>query len=226
MKGGVIVKDRATYNKEFAARLKRYMDRAGLRAVDLSRATGISGGTLSEYLKGKYVPKQIKLYKIAEALHTTPAVLMGATDFSEMAKFIKERRLHLGLTQKEVADYTGVTEATVSRWESGEISNMRRDKIEKLSEILQVDPLSIMAAQNIEEDKDTPSYNLLEVLFKDNPTFLKKISHIEMTGTINEPGVIAKLTKQQQDRIKDIIMLTYEEAVRNGGIGVVHTVSE
>lgn len=161
MKGGVIVKDRATYNKEFAARLKRYMDRAGLRAVDLSRATGISGGTLSEYLKGKYVPKQMKLYKIAEALHTTPAVLTGTEDCSE-----------------------------------------------------------------IEEDRNTPSFNLLEVLFKDNPAFLKKISHIEMTGKINEPGVIAKLTKQQQDRIRDIITLTYEEAVRNGGIGVVHTVSK
>lgn len=37
------MKGRATYNKEFAARLKRYMDRAGLRAVDLSRATGIMG---------------------------------------------------------------------------------------------------------------------------------------------------------------------------------------
>ena len=30
--------------------------------------------------------------------------------------FIKNRRLALGLTQKEVADYTGVAEATVSRW--------------------------------------------------------------------------------------------------------------
>ena len=142
--------------------------------------------------------------------------------------FIKNRRLALGLTQKEeVADYTGVAEATVSRWESAEINNMRRDRIEKLSEILQVDPLSIMAAQHIDTPKeDNQSYNLLEVLFKDNPAFLKKISHIEMTGKINEPGVIAKLTKQQQDRIRDIIMLTYEEAIRNGGIGVVHTVSE
>ena len=141
--------------------------------------------------------------------------------------FIKNRRLALGLTQKEVADYTGVEEATVSRWESAEINNMRRDRIEKLSEILQVDPLSIMAAQHIDIPKENnQSYNLLEVLFKDNPAFLKKISHIEMTGKINEPGVIAKLTKQQQDRIRDIITLTYEEAVRNGGIGVVHTVSK
>ena len=136
--------------------------------------------------------------------------------------FIKNRRLALGLTQKEVADYTGVAEATVSRWESAEINNMRRDRIEKLSEILQVDPLSIMAAQHIDIPKENnQSYNLLEVLFKDNPAFLKK-----MTGKINEPGVIAKLTKQQQDRIRDIITLTYEEAVRNGGIGVVHTVSK
>lgn len=143
---------------------------------------------------------------------------------NDVGKFIKERRLDLRLTQKEVADYTGVAEATVSRWESGEISNMRRNRIEKLAKILQVEPLSIMAAQHLDDNKgDNQSYNLLEVLFKDNPTFLKKISHIEMTGKINEPGVIAKLTKQQQDRIKDIIMLTYEEAVRNGGIGVVHT---
>lgn len=141
--------------------------------------------------------------------------------------FIKNRRLALGLTQKEVADYTGVAEATVSRWESAEINNMRRDRIEKLSEILQVDPLSIMAAQHIDTPKeDNQSYNLLEVLFKDDPTFLKKISHIEMTGTINEPGKIAKLTKQQQDRIRDIITLTYEEAVRNGGIDLGHTVSK
>lgn len=141
--------------------------------------------------------------------------------------FIKNRRLALGLTQKEVADYTGVAEATVSRWESAEINNMRRDRIEKLSEILQVDPLSIMAAQHIDTPKeDNQSYNLLEVLFKDDPAFLKKISHIEMNGTINEPGKIAKLTKQQQDRIRDIITLTYEEAVRNGGIGLGHTVSK
>ena len=39
----------------------------------------------------------------------------------EMKDFIKQRRVKLGLTQKEVADYVGVSEATLSRWESGEI---------------------------------------------------------------------------------------------------------
>lgn len=46
---------------------------------------------------------------------------------------MRVRRLELGLTQREIADRVGVTEATVSRWESGDIRNMRRDKIQKIS---------------------------------------------------------------------------------------------
>ena len=42
---------------------------------------------------------------------------------------IRENRLALGLTMKEVADKVGVNEATISRWESGEIANMRREAI-------------------------------------------------------------------------------------------------
>lgn len=42
---------------------------------------------------------------------------------------IRENRLALGLTMKEVADKVGVSEATISRWESGEIANMRRGAI-------------------------------------------------------------------------------------------------
>ena len=34
---------------------------------------------------------------------------------------IKEKRILLGMTMKEVADKVGVSEATISRWESGEI---------------------------------------------------------------------------------------------------------
>lgn len=57
---------------------------------------------------------------------------------------IRMRRLDLGLTQKEVADRCGVTEATVSRWESGDIKNMRRDKIAILAHVLDVPPSVLM----------------------------------------------------------------------------------
>lgn len=63
---------------------------------------------------------------------------------TSIGKKIRDQRTKLSLTQRDVANYVGVTEATVSRWESGEIDNMRRDKIAKLADILRVSPLLIM----------------------------------------------------------------------------------
>lgn len=51
---------------------------------------------------------------------------------------IKERRKFLRLTLKEVAAAVGVAEATVQRWESGNIESIRADRITKLSSILQL----------------------------------------------------------------------------------------
>lgn len=66
---------------------------------------------------------------------------------------LKSRRKQLNLTQKEIAVFVGVSEATVSRWESGDIENMGRDKIAKLSEILKLSPGQIAGYK---EDPDTP----------------------------------------------------------------------
>lgn len=62
----------------------------------------------------------------------------------EIGYILRSKRKELKLTQKQVAEYCGVTEATISRWESGNISNMRRDKIYKLATILQLSPAEIM----------------------------------------------------------------------------------
>lgn len=57
---------------------------------------------------------------------------------------LKHRRIELSLTMLEVAKKVGVSEATISRWESGDIANMRRDKIVSLAKALQVPPAFIM----------------------------------------------------------------------------------
>lgn len=57
---------------------------------------------------------------------------------------IKRRRLELDLTLKDVAKALGVAEATVSRYESGEIQNMGIDKIEALSRVLRCSPGFLM----------------------------------------------------------------------------------
>ena len=57
-----------------------------------------------------------------------------------MNELIKTRRRELNITLEEIGAYVGVSKTTVQRWETGNISNMRRDRIKKLSEILQLDP--------------------------------------------------------------------------------------
>ena len=56
---------------------------------------------------------------------------------------LRSKRKELKLTMKQVADYVGVSEATVSRWETGNIANMGRDKIALLSQILKLSPGAI-----------------------------------------------------------------------------------
>lgn len=62
---------------DFAERLTQALDLRGLSAADLSRATGVSEGTISCYKKGKYQAKQNRVYDFARALRVDPAWLMG-----------------------------------------------------------------------------------------------------------------------------------------------------
>ena len=56
-----------------------------------------------------------------------------------MKELIRNRRKELNITLEEIGSYVGVSKATVQRWETGGIANMRRDRIKRLSEILQLD---------------------------------------------------------------------------------------
>lgn len=61
----------------------------------------------------------------------------------DIGELLKNKRLEKGLTQRDVADAVGVSEGTVSRWESGKIGNMRRDRIQALANTLSIDPVVI-----------------------------------------------------------------------------------
>ena len=51
---------------------------------------------------------------------------------------LKQLRLERGLTMLEVAKIVGVSEATISRYESGNIKNMRCDKLIRYAKALNV----------------------------------------------------------------------------------------
>lgn len=87
----------------------------------------------------------------------------------EIRNILKGRRIQLGLTQLDVAKAVGVSEATVSRWESGDIANMKRSRIAALANVLKISPAVIMGW------KDSPStpidtdelFNLIDAYKKD-----------------------------------------------------------
>ena len=57
---------------------------------------------------------------------------------------IKERRLSLGMTLLDVANALGVKEATVQRYESGEIKNPKHDTVLELAKIFRCTPAYLM----------------------------------------------------------------------------------
>lgn len=81
---------------------------------------------------------------------------------------IKNRRSELGLTLKDIADAVGVSEATVSRWESGDIKNMKRNKIADLANVLRISPGVIMGWEEPQEHYLTPeTARLAQEMFED-----------------------------------------------------------
>lgn len=60
---------------------------------------------------------------------------------------IKQQRIELGLTMKELANKVGVSEATISRWESGNIATMKQTKIALLAKVLGISPAILVSGE-------------------------------------------------------------------------------
>lgn len=61
-----------------------------------------------------------------------------------LSSVLTARRKELDLTLKEIADRVGVSEGTVQRWESGNIKNLRHERIARLADVLDVSPAYLM----------------------------------------------------------------------------------
>lgn len=75
----------------------------------------------------------------------------------EMSERIKLLRKEKGLTLEEVGNRVGVGKSTVRKWESGQIANMRRDKIALLAAALGVTPTQLMGWDEIEQKEEEPA---------------------------------------------------------------------
>lgn len=146
---------------------------------------------------------------------------------------IRNRRLELSMTMKEVAERVGVSEATVSRWESGDIENMRRDKIAALAKALQMPPAVIMGW----DDASIPSYPNIRPIAKKRfpvlgsvacgkPIYMaeEKEVYVDTTTDVKADFIlIAKGDSMTGARINDgdLVFVRQQPEVENGDIAVV-----
>lgn len=83
---------------------------------------------------------------------------MKAGEAVEFKDKVKTRRLELGLTLEDVAKTVGVSAPTIQRYESGEIKNVRKDKIKALADALKVTPSHLMDWNENPEVKKSFNY--------------------------------------------------------------------
>lgn len=77
-------------------------------------------------------------------------------DFGEK---IKALRINQGMTLEQVGDIVGVGKSTVRKWETGQIANMRRDKIALLAKALGTTPAFLMGWNIDESENEHPVSN-------------------------------------------------------------------
>ena len=91
---------------------------------------------------------------------------------TEMSIKIKRLRLERGMTLEQVAIIVGVGKSTVRKWETGMISNMKRDKIALLAKALGTTPAYLMGWDEENDTQDialTDAEQLLLELFRQVP---------------------------------------------------------
>lgn len=145
--------------------------------------------------------------------------------FMEIAKLIRERRLELGLTMKQLGQKAGASESAVSRWEAGETDNMKRTNIVKVADALHISPLAFLGYDI--SDKKTVKIPIVRHVVAGTSIFAQE--NIEGMVEINErdsKGVMFALKaigRSMEPRIQegDLLIIHKQDDVESGDMAVI-----
>lgn len=183
---------------EFKDILKKLRIEKGLTQNDLSKITGLTRSAIGMYELGKREPSFEVLELLADFFNVDMNTLLGKKDKREnnISKIdLKQRRLELGLTMKEIATAVGVSESTVSRWEAGNIANMKKNRLVALANILQI-PVSNLIDDN--------SNNELPELTQKNNKDFPQIRAIQRAMT--------NVDEEKRNRMLEVLKISFQEA--------------
>ena len=128
---------------------------------------------------------------------------------NNIGELLKNKRKELNLTLEDVGNAVGVGKATVQKWETGMIQNMRSDKIENLAKILQLDPVQLVPRKTpIVVRKDDPKDDVTSKILNDNQSSPKLTT--EQTRMYQ---ALASLMKYDKDAAVELFKALVEQGV-------------
>lgn len=152
-------------------------------------------------------------------------------------------RLDRGMTLEQVGDIVGVGKSTVRKWESGQIANMRRDKIALLAKALGVTPSYLMGWEDRTESGGLPFGKSIDGLIPRSKISTRRVPILGDTAA-GEPIITNRVYDEWVDipedghhydavlRVTgdsmtpkyhkgDLVFIKYQEDVTDGQIAVV-----
>lgn len=102
-------------------------------------------------------------------------------------KNIKENRLAMNMTLEELANKVGTSKQTIQRYESGVISNIPTDMIEKIAEALNTTPAIIMGWET--------------------PESKQKGAALLREAPINRDVIVQALNRLSDEELQDLVSL-------------------
>lgn len=151
-------------------RIKKLRKQKGMSVEELAKRIGKNKATVYRYEKNEIsdLPYTI-LIPIAEALHTTPAYLMGWDDEStkEYGKAIHKLRMKKNITIMEMAEELHISVEMLKEYEDGK-RQIPMYMIERIASFLDVEVTQITSVHIEGEDE-----NLDRVIFSKNQKVLK-----------------------------------------------------
>lgn len=217
-----------TYDKDvFAQNLNAALNRANMTKTELAERLNVSKTAVTTWCKGTKVPRMDKIEALSKLFG------MQKSELIEMkTNYLADRRKELNLTQEYVAKIIGVSPSTIVRYESGEIANMKRDKILKYSQALQTTTDFIMNGPSQSKDvgsKYTPSHRIpiMGYISAGLPLYAEEhiegYTYTELNGGAEYFALRVKGDSMNAVRIYDgdLLIVRRQDTVENGEIAVV-----
>lgn len=122
-----------------------------------------------------------------------------------VSEIIKKRREELDLTLFDIATKIGVSEATVQRYESGKIRNIRQDKIVKLAAALKITPAELLGWDEVgqadAEEKKAESKKVYHVVKAPTSRPSTNATDTRLTSADDIVALLVKLTELHDQKV-------------------------